>query len=429
MDDGELGTVMRGAGLALVIRVLAGVVGYITAVLLARWMGPSEYGYYIFATTAMTLLVYPTTLGLPGAAVRFAAQYRAAKDWPHLIGLLRTSAFLAFGCGAAVAAAGISAVLYFKTDVNAGYVGPIVMAFVGLPVVALSIVRSEAIRGLGWLGLAWGPPQLGQPLLLLLVAVAMMFIVLRLSASIVVGASILAYLAMLIAQSRALRARLGTKSSIAPKVNVRQWLGVALSFIWISIAGIAFAQTGIILVGIFLTPIDVAIYSAATATSELVTFPLQATNAIGAPKIAALHAEERYDDLQSLVNDVIRWTFWPSLAIVVIFIAFGSLILRMFGPGFERGHSVLLILALGQLVNAFTGPVGNLLNMTGHQADTARVLGSCALVGTMLGLVLTRLWGTEGTAIAFSGGTMLWNAWLWVLVVHKLKIHPSLFRK
>src|SRR5262249_8331692 len=112
-----------------------------------------------------------------------------------------------------------------------------------------------------------------------------------------------------------------------------------------------------------------------------------------------------------------------------ILIAFGSSVLRLFGPGFEEGHTVLFILVLGQLVNAFTGPVGNLLNMTGHQAVTARVLGAGALVGIALGLVFTQLWGTVGTASAFSGAMMLWNAWLWVLVVRKLKIHPSFFRR
>src|SRR4029078_13718489 len=106
-------------------------------------------------------------------------------------------------------------------------------------------------------------------------------------------------------------------------------------------------QAGVIVVGIFLKPHDVAIYNAAAATSRLVTFPLYATTALSAPTFAALHAQQRPLELQALVTDVIPWTFWPSLAIAMILVAFGSIVLRLFGPGFEYGYTTLLILTLG----------------------------------------------------------------------------------
>ena len=188
-------------------------------------------------------------------------------------------------------------------------------------------------------------------------------------------------------------------------------------------------QADVIVVGIFLKPQDVAIYSVAAATSRLVTFPLDAATALSAPKFAALHAQQRHLDLQALVTDVTRWTFWPSLAIAVIFVAFGSMVLRLFGPGFEQGYATLLILTLGQLANAFAGPVASLLNMTGHQVVTARVLSASAIFCVAFGLAFTRIWGSVGTAIVFSGAMVLWNAWLAMFVVRKLEIYPSLSRR
>jgi O-antigen/teichoic acid export membrane protein len=72
-------------------------------ILLARWMGSSEYGLYSFAIACTTLLAYVATLGLHGAAVRFVAQYAAADDWQHVAGFMKMSSWLAFGCGALVA--------------------------------------------------------------------------------------------------------------------------------------------------------------------------------------------------------------------------------------------------------------------------------------------------------------------------------------
>ena len=427
-EKGDFATVLLGAGQVLIIRILSSAVGYASMILLARWMGSSEYGLYSFAIAWMTLLAYPATLGMTGAGVRFVAQYAAANDWQYVAGLMKVSSWLTFGCGALVAALAIAAVLYFKSYFNPGYVAPTIVALAGIPIVALTIVRSEAIRGLGWLALAWGPLQLGQPLLLLIVAAAMVVFAMQLTAAMGVCASILAYAANLIAQWGVLHARLGTRIKVEPKVNLGAWLGVAVSFVWISLANVILLQAGVIVVGVFLKPQDVALYSAAAATSGLVTLPLYAATALGAPKFAALHSQQRRLELQALVTNVTRWTFWPSLAIALMFVAFGTIVLHLFGPGFEQGYAMLLILTLGQLVNAFSGPVLSLLNMTGHQVVTARVLSTSATLGVVFGLVFTPIWGSVGTAVAFSGAMMLWNAWLAISVIRKLEIYPSLPR-
>ena len=104
---------------------------------------------------------------------------------------------------------------------------------------------------------------------------------------------------------------------MSPKSNSARGWESALSFLWISVANMIFLQAGVIVVGIFLTPQDVAIYSAAAATSGLVTLPLFAAVALGAPKFAALHARQGRVELQALFTNIVRLTFWPSLAIAV----------------------------------------------------------------------------------------------------------------
>lgn len=427
--EGDFATVLRGAGLVVVIRILASAVGLASVILLARWMGSPQYGLYSFAIACMTLLAYVATMGLHGAAVRFVAQYAAADDWQHVAGFMKMSSRLAFGCGALVAILAIGGVLVFRAYLDPAYVAPTIVALSGIPIVALTIVRSEAIRGLGWLALAWGPWQLGQPLGLLVVAAILLFIATQLTAVMAVGGSIFAYAANLIGQWSALRARLGTKTRVEPKIQLGPWLRVSMSFAWISLANITFLQAGVIVVGIFLAPEDVAVYSAAAAASGLVTLPNYAAVALGAPKFAALHTQQRGPELQALFSNIVRLAFWPSLAIALIFAAFGPFVLGLFGPGFERGYAALLILTFGQLVSAFVGPVVNLLNMTGYQAVTARVLTASAALAVVAGLVFTQAWGAIGTAVAFSMATLLWNAWLATFLVRRLDILPSFLRR
>jgi O-antigen/teichoic acid export membrane protein len=231
---------------------------------------------------------------------------------------------------------------------------------------------------------------------------------------------------MILSQYVVLHARLGTRLSVKPKTNTRFWLGTALSFVWISWGFSVLAQSPVIMIGFLLTPKDVAVYSATAATAGIVSFLLDATNALSAPRFAALHVLKRHGELQSLFANVVRWTFWPSLAIAMMLIAFGPMVLGLFGPEFEQGYVLLIILLAGHLVNVATGPVAVLLNMTGHQAMVARVLGLSAILGVVLSLALTPIWGSVGTAIAFSGAMILWNVVLLILVVRKFNIYPSL---
>ena len=66
--------------------------------------------------------------------------------------------------------------------------------------------------------------------------------------------------------------------------------------------------------------------------------------------------------------------------------------------------------------------------MTGHHGVTARVLTTSAILAVVFGLVSTPIWGSVGTAVAFSAAMMLSNAWLTILVVRRLGIYPSLSR-
>lgn len=425
VDGGDFAGIIRGVGLALAIRVLASALGYAVMIALARWMGAPEFGRYSFAVAWITLLAYVATLGLPGAAVRFVAQYSAAGDWPNVVGLIRTSSLIAVGCGIAVALAGIPGVIWLGPHFDPGYVAPLIVALAGLPVLVLGAVSSEVIRGFGWVGLAWAP-MVGQPVLLLLVAAVVVFMAHGLSSTMAVGAAILGHAGMLIFQRSVLRARLAARipSGVEPSIKIRLWIGTALSFLWVFVANIVLTQAGTLIVGIVLTPADVAIYSAAAATSLLVIFILQAVSALSTPKFAALHAQGRQVELQKFYKGVVRWTFWPSLGVAAAVVAFGAPILRLFGSDFASGHSVLAILVLAQLVNTIAGPVTNLLLMTGYQAPVARVVGLAAASYIPIGLLATSIFGTVGAAVALFGALLVANVWPAILAMRKLGIYP-----
>jgi O-antigen/teichoic acid export membrane protein len=70
----------------------------------------------------------------------------------------------------------------------------------------------------------------------------------------------------------------------------------------------------------------------------------------------------------------------------------------LYGPGFERGATVLVILCAGQFFNAATGAVAYLLMMTGHERLVRNNLAFWALVNIGLGLFLIPKFGMAGAA-------------------------------
>jgi len=72
----------------------------------------------------------------------------------------------------------------------------------------------------------------------------------------------------------------------------------------------------------------------------------------------------------------------------------------------------MVILCLGQLVNACAGSVGLILNMVGLEHLVARGVAIAALNNVALNAVLIPFWGPTGAAIASSTSLAIWNVLL-----------------
>jgi O-antigen/teichoic acid export membrane protein len=119
--------------------------------------------------------------------------------------------------------------------------------------------------------------------------------------------------------------------------------------------------------------------------------------------------------------------FWPSLAISAGIAALSGPLLDLFGSEFHEARPALLILLVGQLINAAAGSVGYLLTLTGYHREATRALGLSAVACILLAGVGVSVFGLVGAALGSTTGFLLWNGSLYWLVVRKLGIRPSIF--
>ncbi len=102
---------------------------------------------------------------------------------------------------------------------------------------------------------------------------------------------------------------------------------------------------------------EVGIYNAAFRIARQILIVMPALNAAISPYVAPLLAEGRKDELRRLYVGTVRWSFAAGWSAALLFCAFASDFLGLFGDEFRAGTHVLVVVCLGHLVQAAAGTV------------------------------------------------------------------------
>ena len=187
---------------------------------------------------------------------------------------------------------------------------------------------------------------------------------------------------------------------------------MALAFLGMGVLDFLVSQADKILLGLYLNPRVVGVYVLASTLTAFIPIILQSVNQIFAPVIADLHAQGRRDVLQKLFQTLTKWVIGLTFPLASVMVVFATRLMRIFGPDFESGWPVLVIGAVGQLVNCGVGSVGYLLLMSGNQKRLIKVQFAMTIVSVVTNLSLIPTLGLLGAALASAGvniGSNLWN--------------------
>jgi len=125
-----------------------------------------------------------------------------------------------------------------------------------------------------------------------------------------------------------------------------------------------------------------------------------------------------------LFQTLTKWILALTFPLAFVVIVFAHPLLSIFGPAFEIGVPVLLIGAVGQLVNCGVGSVGYLLLMSGNQRRLIRVQLAMAGVSVAVNVILIPALGIVGAALAAACVNVAGNLWNLSHVRKALHISP-----
>src|SRR2546430_15976467 len=92
----EASLTKRLAGTIFIIRVASAALAYAAQILLARWMGGSDYGVYVYVWTWVLLLGSMMDFGISASAQKIIPEYRTCGEHELMRGFLSGSRWMTF---------------------------------------------------------------------------------------------------------------------------------------------------------------------------------------------------------------------------------------------------------------------------------------------------------------------------------------------
>jgi len=424
-DTGLKGKLLKGGIGSIGLKVSSTFLTLLTAVVVARTLGPEQYGIYAYVMALVSLLSLPALFGLPPLVVRETAKAHAHEQWGVMRGIWHWSSSLTTVLTLVIAVGALVAVWLLGDRFSELQIKTMFWGVLLVPLMTLGKLRGAALRGLQEVVQGQLPEMVVKPLLFIAFIGVLAWQQVVLSASLVMAMQVLAtLLAFIVGAWLLLQARPeGVRENPAVVMRGKTWIKSAIPLALTSALQMVNKNVDIIMIGWYASSSDVGIYRVAVQGGLLVVFGLQSMNMVIGPYFARFYAKHEKDRLQKLATTSARVILLMTLPVVLLFMFWGEQVVAMvFGDEFVGAAMPLAIISVGQLMNAGFGSVGLVLGMTGYERETTKGVAVATVANVLLNMFLIPVYGINGAAFATAITLFVWNVLLWIAVARHVGV-------
>lgn len=396
----RIGWVM-GSGLASRAAQLA------VMTIVARRLGPTDYGQFIFAIGTATVAGMLGNLGWQFSFNRFFAVARRRDDESELLGLMRASNRVNL-LGALTAAAVLAVAGLMAQELAFGLLAAAILT---IPM-AITLLRRQQLAGTGQSAVALVLDQ-GFASIVLLVAV--------LSAQLTLTEMLAIYAVALaagnIGASLLVRRKLPVAlRQVKPRYELATWLRVSLNLMQARLARILLSRIDVLLLPVLASLAAAGIYGAAFRATYFMAFSQFVLQTVNGPQFAEAFAAGQIARVRRILKLSLVFSLATSLPWLALFVVFPGTVMRvLFGADYADGAWPLVLIAIGQFAFCLCGPFNALLANGGREREMVR-LSYAVLVGSLaLSFALIPSLEAVGAAIVVlcsSAALLVGQAWL-----------------
>jgi O-antigen/teichoic acid export membrane protein len=396
LTSGRRAFIVSGAW-SLALRVAGLVSGFALGVVLARSLGPTQFGIYGLVTTVAALGMTAAQLGTPQLAVRELSVRAVRGDWAGAKAII-----FQFGSATALAGVAIGFVALAVALLAGSSATVLLLVFQGA---LLAILMSftglfgAELRGLGALLKGQSMDITVRPGLTFLIILALLLAGTRMDANLALSIQNGVTFAAAAVSAAWLWRAIPRQARSAPASKPVPWLRMALPLGAVDVLRVFDGSYGVVLVGWLSSGVELGVFRVAVACVVLAAMPVTIFHILLAPTLSRLHAAGDKDEMQRLLS----WTA-VAMAAVMVPIAIGAwlfgkpLIALVFGAGYAGAWLPLFLLTLAQMIYAFFGMGPVLLAMCDGERDLIRIYVIAVGTAVLAAIPMTIVWGGAGAA-------------------------------
>ena len=422
LEDKDFSELFKKASLSLFIRIGGQAMGFLMSFVVTYYYGAAGLGSYVLAIVILRIFTLLAKLGLDTFSIRFIASFAKQGKWESII-IFRKKILKLLTVTSIIS----SIIMYFLSGIIADLV-PVDVAnirltsFFVLPMVFF-MLHYESLRGLKRIAEFSFFYRMSQSAF----TIISLFII---SAFIISGnvpiyayltslciVSLLAFISYKYSFSNSEKNNL---SEIIEDLTISNILKISIPLMLAQSVQFIMAWTDQLMLGNMIDVESVAIYGVAFRFSMGVTVTLMAINSIASPKFAEEYANKNIPAIVKIAMQSAKLIFWTTIPLATILLIFPNFFMGLYGHEFLIGSEVLKWLIIGRLVNALSGSVGNLMQMTGQQKSFMHILVLGAVINVSLNYFLIPIYGIKGAAIASVVSLCFWNLCMILAVKKKL---------
>ncbi len=412
--------ILVGTGLSFMFKIVSMILGYISTIIISNVFGAKVIGLFNLSATIVFLIIIFCMLGFQNSILRFTGEYQNDRVIIRILKrMIIVSLLVSFPLIMVfIFYADKISVRYFH-DSDLEYFIKIMIA--GVPFVIVTNLMVEFLRGLRLISLSEALRN-GRVVFSLTAILVLLYFFKHnhfIPAIAFLVASISVCVVSVFLTRRILRQRNYSRES---EIDFKKILKVSLPMLMTTSMFLITGSIDKLMLGYFMGPKEVGIYSVAFRVAALTSMILIAINTIVAPKMSELYWAKRIKELKSVVHFSAKLIFYSSFPLLIIFILFSRSILSLFGNEFIDGYLVLIIISAGEFVNATTGPVGYFLDMTGLQLIRRNLVFLYMSLNVFLNYLLIPAYSYNGAAIATAISSGIFNVLALIYVWNKRRI-------
>lgn len=417
LSESDRRRIVRGTLYSFLIQGGSVVLVFLSNLLLVRASDPDSYGLYVHVFNWVSILSVVVLGGRDDLVLAQLPRY-SARQRNLLTGLVRAANRWVLGAAVVVGLLFIllPGLVNIKTLTDNRYLFRVGMIAVYLT--AALALNQLVLQGLNHVRLSQVVEKLVKPMLLILGAGLLWLLrvplsarVLILLASVVLGICCGAVVVLVVRSLKRYSGHGGDAAPEAAGAGKKTFYFFAISLLTLLSTKI----TMLILPGFLPVAKDVGIFNIAYRFADLLIFPFFLMHSV-LPQLFARHAVTGRAYTQSLYSESNKLMVLLSIPLLVVNVAAGPMLLRLFGPDFSAGYRAMLYISLAQFVFSLFGPANTILMMQ----DREKYSAGCLLV--YVGLLSATSWwlipsgGIAGGAMAILVSSAIYNILLAVVV-------------